>query len=118
MLKSDKNSLTEQSRVFRTLQSVQLSTHDSGFVDEQAADSLTTGRPTSSMDQFDGNMNTDEHMTIDDILLTKSEEEEEDDDNQRSRVTHRSSEEREARRSNRQKWKSSSKRVSFQGQSE
>lgn len=111
---TDKIALIEQQQTqfFRCTQSVQLSTYDSGFVDDQTVESATTANPNSTSE----NNLVSEHMHPDDILMTKSEavedeEEEEDDDDPPGNIL----ETNEIRNSKRPKWKSIGKRVSFQG---
>ena len=78
-------------KMSRSIQSVHLSTYDSGFVDEHAVESsMATSHPNNP---------TDVHLSLDDILLTKSEDEDDD-----------------GLAANRQKWKNGTKRVSFQGE--
>jgi hypothetical protein len=105
---TDKTSLIEQQQQFyRCAQSVHLSTYDSGFVDDQTVESLTTANPISGSEN---NLTNEENMNIDDILLTKSEDDE-DDDLPLNGLTIN-----EIRNSKRQKWKTAAKHVSFQGE--
>ena len=95
----DKTSLAEHQQFYPGPQSVQLSTYDSGFVDDQTVGSLI------AVNEINESEEKDKHMSMDDILLIKSEDDEDDDNLQLN----------ELRNSNRQKWKNVSKRVSFQG---
>ncbi len=110
---TDKISLTEQQQqqqqFFRCSQSVQLSTYDSGFVDDQATENSITPNPMSGSE----NNLTNEHMNTDDILLTKSEGVEEDEDEDEDDCQGNGLEPNENKR---QKWKTVAKRVSFQGE--
>jgi hypothetical protein len=106
----DKTALTEQQQFYRCSQSAQLSTYDSGFVDEQTMGSLTAGNTCGGSESNLVNEQKDQHMSMDDILLTKSEEDDDDDDLLSNGLTIN-----DARQSNRQKWRHISKRVSFQG---
>jgi hypothetical protein len=96
---TDKTSLADHQQFYPCSQSVQLSTYDSGFVDDQTVGSLMTPNEINESEE------KDKHMSMDDILLIKSEDDDEDDNLPLN----------ELRNSNRQKWKNVSKRVSFQG---
>ncbi|CAM2697728.1 unnamed protein product [Rotaria socialis] len=109
LLKSTDKRITDNQSFFRCSQSVQLSTYDSGFVDEQTLESLTAMHDTHESEENSQNKQKDEHMSMDDILLTKSEEDDDDDDLQLSGLIID-----ELRNSNQQKWKNAAKRVSFQ----
>ena len=93
----------QQTQFFRCAQSVQLSTHDSGFVDDQTVESASMANPISGSEN-----------NPDDILLTKSEAVEDDEDDEDD-VPGNALEINEIRISKRAKWKVMAKRVSFQG---
>ena len=102
----------QQTQFFRCTQSVQLSTYDSGFVDDQTVESAMTANPNSASDTHLAN----EQMHPDDILLTKSEAvEDEEDEDEDDFPPGNALESNETRNSKRPKWKSIGKRVSFQG---
>lgn len=109
---TDKTSLIEQQQTqfFRCTQSVQLSTHDSGFVDDQTIESATM---TNAISGSENNL-TNEQNHPDDILLTRSEAVEDDDDDEDD-TPGLVLETNEIRNSKRPKWKAMAKRVSFQG---
>lgn len=92
----------ENQQFYRCSQSAQLTTYDSGFVDDQTVESLTTANHT---EENLLNEQKDEQTNVDDILLTKSEDEEDRNETPDTDQTN----------PNQQKWKPISKRVSFQG---
>ncbi|CAF1117464.1 unnamed protein product [Rotaria sordida] len=111
---NDKTSLIEHQPFYRCTQSVQLSTYDSGFVDEQTVGSLTA---INNINEFENNLinkDKNEHMSMDDILLTKSEEDDDDDNDDDGDLQLNDLITDELRNSNQQKWKNISKHVSFQ----
>ena len=108
----EKISFSEHPQTFRCSQ---LTTYDSGFVDDQTIGSSTA----ATLAILGGSSDDDlidkkrlERMSMDDILLTKSED---DDDDDEGLGIHGSSGKR-LRSANPQKWKNIAKRVSFQGE--
>lgn len=110
MKSNEKPLLIERQQFFRCSQSTQLSTYDSGFVDEQNIESITTAHANNESENDLHNRRHNEHMSMDDILLTKSEEDDDYDDLPSNGVA-----QNEPNNSNQQKWRQVSKRVSFQG---
>ena len=103
--------IEQQQQYYRCSQSIQLSTYDSGFIDDQTIESLTTTHPISGSENNLINEQKNQHSNIDEILLTTSEgvDDDEHDSPVNDLITN------EIRNSNRQKWKTIAKHVSFQG---
>lgn len=113
LFQSNEKSLSlieQQQQYYRCTQSVQLSAYDSGFVDDQTVESSTTVHPRSGSENNLILEQKTSHSNTDEILLTKSEHV---DDGNDSPINDFST--NELRNSNRQKWKTVAKHVSFQG---
>ncbi|UJR14129.1 hypothetical protein I4U23_001123 [Adineta vaga] len=103
-------STNDNQQFYRSSQSiVPLSTHDSGFVDEQTVGSFSVTHANSGLENSLHNEQRDRHMSMDDILLAKSEDDEDDDDLPMNHFTTN-----EFSNPNKQKWRQAAKRVSFQ----
>lgn len=103
---TDKTIMDNQS-FLRCSQSVQLSTYDSGFVDEPTLENLTGIHDVTEKENSLPDKQKDEHMSMDDIMLTKSEEDDEEDSHDLILT--------ELRNPSQQQWKTVAKRVSFLG---